>query len=233
MERPRDVPESDTDSCIYCGGSERITRDHIPPKCLFPKPRATDLITVPACQNCNAGFADDDEYFRFAMVTASFEHPAGRKLWQDSVVPRTFKRHPALIRGMVKTVRTVELKSASGLYLGKAPVIPFGRRRINRVIRRIRRGLNWHHFERLAPSDKEILVVSNPKPLSLAVQSVLKDATRLGKVGDGSIFAYRYAYVPSQPEASSWILQFYSRLNFIGLSIPDDLQDEVGVTAPG
>jgi hypothetical protein len=222
------VNRNEYKTCVYCGiESDRLTRDHVPPKKLFIQPRPTNLITVPACSACNASFSEDDEYFRFAMVTPSFEHPSGRKLWQQSIVPSTFKRHPDLIREMVKRVRTFEVKSTWGLYLGKAQAIPFEWRRINRVLRRITRGLIWHHFQRHTESDKEISIVTDPHPRDIAVQSVLGEATLAGRIGDGSVFAYRYAYVPSRPEASLWILQFYSRLNFIALSIPADLKDDI------
>jgi hypothetical protein len=51
--------------CAICGKSEAVTRDHIPPKGIFPKPLPQDLITVPACKNCNGGDSSLDEKFKF------------------------------------------------------------------------------------------------------------------------------------------------------------------------
>lgn len=41
--------------CIYCGRKALTTRDHVPPKCIFPKSsrQGLRLITVPACKKCN------------------------------------------------------------------------------------------------------------------------------------------------------------------------------------
>lgn len=55
--------------CIYCGATEKLTKDHIPPKNLFAKPRPTNLITVPCCQTCNESFSQDDEYLQMIMHT--------------------------------------------------------------------------------------------------------------------------------------------------------------------
>lgn len=48
--------------CVYCG-SEANTRDHIPPKRIFSKPRPNILLTVLSCRKCNSSFQLDDEYF--------------------------------------------------------------------------------------------------------------------------------------------------------------------------
>ena len=35
--------------CIYCGNWAELTKDHIPPKCLFTDPKPENLITIPCC----------------------------------------------------------------------------------------------------------------------------------------------------------------------------------------
>ena len=49
------------ETCAYCGTALATTRDHIPPKSIFPSPRAADLITIPSGVSCygsrhSAGF---------------------------------------------------------------------------------------------------------------------------------------------------------------------------------
>lgn len=53
--------------CIYCGSKDNITREHAPPKALFPKPRPHNLITVPVCESCNGEKSSDDEYFTWYL----------------------------------------------------------------------------------------------------------------------------------------------------------------------
>lgn len=73
-----------TGICVLCGLEGKITRDHIPPKACFPKPRPSNLITVPACEDCNAGRSDLDD--KFALFLALYVHGAseeGRALWSE------------------------------------------------------------------------------------------------------------------------------------------------------
>ncbi len=50
--------------CCYCGTKEATTRDHVPPKAIFNKPRPDDLITVPCCFECNNQASSFDEKFK-------------------------------------------------------------------------------------------------------------------------------------------------------------------------
>jgi hypothetical protein len=62
--------------CVNCGAAVDLTRDHVPPKNLFPKPRP-ELFTVASCRACNNGASEDDEYFRLtlSMAEGSGDHP--------------------------------------------------------------------------------------------------------------------------------------------------------------
>ncbi len=51
--------------CVYCIRETANTVDHIPPKLLLSKPYPENLLTVPACRDCNLSFQKDDEYTRF------------------------------------------------------------------------------------------------------------------------------------------------------------------------
>ena len=54
--------------CSFCGKQGVITKDHIPPKCLFPQPLPNNLITVKACPSCNGGSSNDDQYLQAILV---------------------------------------------------------------------------------------------------------------------------------------------------------------------
>lgn len=64
--------------CFNCGAPSE-TRDHVPPKGVFPAPRPKQLITVPACRKCNNSTKLDDEYFRWFVATVGGRpHPPKR-----------------------------------------------------------------------------------------------------------------------------------------------------------
>jgi hypothetical protein len=70
--------------CVFCGSETCLTKDHVPPKSLFPKPRPDNLITVYSCDNCNLGTAKDDEYFRLMTTIRedALNHPAANRILQ-------------------------------------------------------------------------------------------------------------------------------------------------------
>lgn len=59
--------------CVYCGGIA-TTRDHTPPRAFLPRklPQNVNLMTVPACAACNAGFAADETRAAAIITTVSF-----------------------------------------------------------------------------------------------------------------------------------------------------------------
>lgn len=69
--------------CLYCGELRELTSDHVPPRCLFSKPRPA-LVTVPCCRDCNREFGKYDEYFRLA-ITTGIDRQAFPKENADSV----------------------------------------------------------------------------------------------------------------------------------------------------
>jgi hypothetical protein len=74
------------DSCVYCGEPGQLTRDHVSPQSIFPNPKPSNLITVPACQDCNGGFRLDREYFRTFVVAGSYQSSAARGWWNRKII---------------------------------------------------------------------------------------------------------------------------------------------------
>ena len=54
--------------CAYCGKEKNLTRDHVPPKVLLAEPYPANLLTVPACHECNRRFQRDDDYTRSMLA---------------------------------------------------------------------------------------------------------------------------------------------------------------------
>lgn len=70
----------------------------MPAQCLFPKPRPTDLITVPACDQCNNGSATEDFYLlaSFALIDEGRSSAALEKL-RRGVTLRLWKAESAAL----------------------------------------------------------------------------------------------------------------------------------------
>jgi len=194
----------------FCCGEPATTAEHVPPKCLFPRPRPTDLITVPACRDCNSGSKLDDEYFRLLITSATSDSEPAAALLGDRILPKANTK-PALINSHVRSMRSVAVYSTSGLFVKVRPAFQFNRSRMQRVINKIVRGLFYHETRRrLLPDTKIDEVLLNP-PLS-PVHSFLLCSLPLRDVGDGNVFSYRFASREETSEWSPWYLMFYNQV---------------------
>ncbi|MEQ1858470.1 MAG: hypothetical protein ABMA13_00885 [Chthoniobacteraceae bacterium] len=64
--------------CVFCASGNGKTADHIPPLGFFPKPRPSNLVTVPSCESCRVRYQEDDEHVRNLLVSLAQteNHPA-------------------------------------------------------------------------------------------------------------------------------------------------------------
>jgi 5-methylcytosine-specific restriction endonuclease McrA len=75
--------------CAYCGNTDPdMTMDHVIPDCLYPKSKRTpelQLITVPACSECNSGFSADETHFRAVMTISGEINKPVQELWDTKM----------------------------------------------------------------------------------------------------------------------------------------------------
>ena len=73
--------------CAYCG-KPADTVDHVIPKGLYPesiRSNSPQLLTVPACRECNESFSDDEEHFRNVITVMGEASGAVKELFNDKV----------------------------------------------------------------------------------------------------------------------------------------------------
>lgn len=203
-------------NCTYCGISGELTRDHVPPKCLFPKPRAPQ-ITVPACKTCNQNFQKDDEYFAIAMVAPAYStHEGAIKVWEQNLLP-IVSRGGGFRRMLSQNILEDNVITPAGIFLPEHRFIRFEKERINSVITRIVRGLLWHHYQAKPSIDTKFVIYKDP-PLNIQIADLINSITNLSWIGD-DIFRYRHSPADGDPNGSIWCLQFYGCNEFLVLSI--------------
>ena len=203
--------------CVFCGGSAK-TRDHVPPKGIFPDPKPTDLITVPACASCNSKTKLDDEYFRWLVATGSGVDKRAHELIKDRILPR-FRSRSALLHEIMKGATHVDIHSEGGIYLGKQPAFHFDRFRVQTVIDKTVRGLYYVELGTMLP---ENAVVTN-----FILNPIFEDEMKnvicslpLKDIGNG-IFSYRFWADDTMPEESFWLLMFFDKTLFLTKTEPN------------
>ena len=214
-------------SCIYCGTTGKLTKDHVPPKNLFPTPRPSDLITVPACVRCNKSFEFDDEYFRIAVVVPADPErdPIAARLWAEKVVRGTLRRSPALKSTIIRSLVRLDVTTPAGIYLGTTPTVRLDRKRLDRVARRIVTALHWHHYSRVPRPGVEFTVTMGLDPKRPGVaERVAVDLLggRPWAIVGGGAFRYAHGQVPDNPDWGAWLLVFHSTVFCLAMLSGDE-----------
>jgi len=153
--------------CYFCGKEGADSKDHIPPKGIFPKDirgkLRGNLITVPAHLECNNSFKKDDVIFRNLIIAEGFRTPIGRHAW-ERVLIKSFKKNPGdrkyLLSRLDKKFMKDEMTNA---YILK-DVISVDLELMHRQIKRINRGLFYHKFKEPLPDNIPIKIIDQPPP---------------------------------------------------------------------
>jgi hypothetical protein len=219
------------EQCAYCGAGGTLSRDHIPPKGIFPKPRPANLITVPACARCHSQQTSiDDEYFRNALAVRDelSEHPEVQKIQPAVIRSLSNPNKAGMLREFLKNVRVIENVTPGGIFIKNQLGIQTDMNRIRRVVLRTLSGLFYHHKKHRLPTGYDALVFNEeslqkwlPEDLANYNESVFKpllaqDAVSLGN----SAFSYRFGFNTADPDVTYWIFDFYERARFFGLTVP-------------
>lgn len=93
------------DKCYWCG-EKATSREHVPPKCLFPEDKdikgiyeksfRKNLITVPSCDKHNLEKSNDDEYLMTHLATL-VGNDGVAYIHSKTKVARSFQRNPKMI----------------------------------------------------------------------------------------------------------------------------------------
>jgi len=143
--------------CAICGTREAVTRDHIPPKGIFPKPRPVNLITVPACRECNNGASELDDLFKvYLSMQAAESCELGTKLFNEKTI-RTLERNQNLLNTIREQSTEIVSSDPSGNIVSQTGVL-WNSEAHDAVIERITRGLYFHHTRTCVPEGSSVKV---------------------------------------------------------------------------
>jgi hypothetical protein len=220
------------EACVYCGATDRLSRDHIPPKNLFPKPRPDDLITVPSCKRCNQGNSKDDTYFRDMLVLRHdlSENPLVQALIGS--VLRSFNRTEGekYFRSLYSKLGQHDARTKQGIYVGPQPTVEVDLNRILKVIKRIVRGLHYHENNSCLSPDYEVYVFTGEyfeHDLTWDQREVFLKAFVVPvlaapqKVIGGGVFKYKVGR-SNKRECCVWAFLFFDKVPFIAVTLPKD-----------
>ena len=200
--------------CVYCGGTENLTKEHAPPKLIYPKPRPQKLITVWACEFCNSDGSKDAEYFLQCLCL----HPRAKSTPIAEAIKPTFHRamnRPDAIKRKVAFISTLT-PTQSGF------LIDVDVKRLHLVVERTVQCLYFHEFGKRIPDNYEATAMGEAFLQSLEpdqIRQFHEDFTiplgRLKRKAVGNE-AFSYCFIHGEDEfVSMWCLMFYGAMPFI------------------
>ncbi len=191
--------------CAICGQREATTRDHVPPKAIFPKPRPNNLITVPACSECNNGASDLDDLFKvFLSMQAAENNDIAKQLFEEKTT-RTLERNKSLLDKISKEAQELQILNQHGQIETRTGVL-WDSRAHDAVIERTIRGLFFHHHG--SPFQKDTtLSVQWLRAVPEEMQSKLH-LLQVVSIGEDQVI-YKYLIAPEDPRFSVWLIEFY------------------------
>lgn len=194
--------------CALCGAHNVIgSRDHIPPKAIFRKPRPQNLITVPACLKCNNSNSSNDEVFKTFLAFILGNSPTTNSLFNSAISTANKK----FSRYILENMQPAYLTTPSGIVYDQGYTIPLKSEitiPFEAVIKRITTGLYYHHFNNYIGSKIEFQIRFHN---TLKKEMITQCAYSINRIGSGH-FSYAYAKATEDTKCISlWLFEFYER----------------------
>lgn len=208
-----------TGTCAYCGKTCKVTEDHIPPQCIFPKPRTTGLIKVPCCEPCRVGWSKDDEEFRRFVWSAdgAEQHPSFEKAANSIISSIQRPEANGYASRVMNSMEDLEAYSEADIFLGIKPTMRLDWPRIEGVLKRIVRGLFFLKNKQLIPDDHELIIKSPGEKLGYELNKIL--FTQIDNIC-GRTFCY-WLHEPEDAKTSSlWLMSFCDSIWVLGYIRP-------------
>lgn len=207
-----------TEVCAICGEQKKCTRDHVPPKGIFLKPRLKNLVTVPACHDCNNGSSQNDERFRmYLALHVGMHSKKGEELFKNAL--KTFKSNNKLKEQIFDSLKPIDLKTPGGVFLGTGASVLWDSEAHDRIIERTIRGLFYHHYGEVLGKRVDISVNWHTSLPEIWMEYTF-DKSWMGE----DEFIYLHSQTVGSPFSTIWIFQFYNSHWASGMTIAKEGQ---------
>lgn len=199
-------PPKNPKICVICGSQVSTTRDHIPPKGIFCKPRPDNLISVPACTKCNNGVSKLDERFKvnLGLHVGASNGKSGESFHTSAL--RTQEKNRKLRNEILSKLEPAYLATESGIIHSRGYRIRWDSEAHDLIVERTIRGLYYHHFNEILGDRVHIKVYWFRKLTPELIET--SNDWRTYTFGKGEV-TYRYGRANDSPLNSIWLFQFY------------------------
>lgn len=213
--------------CYLCGrliNKRNRTRDHIPAKQIFPtrirkKFNLSNLVSLPACKDCNEKYQQDEDYFFQTIGAVDDGNDILKEVWYD-ISERLKKPECLKLNLQVLNQFTDDVRTPGGINIPNAVAMQYKTARIDRVIWKITRGLYFIKFGKVLRADKQYTVNYihgektglDEKPVT-QLWSVVRTQEEHGAYG--RVFSFKCLVIPGKKMITAWGLLFWDRHLFM------------------
>ena len=199
--------------CYLCGKPGADTKDHIPPRGIFPKNPSGQLITVPAHRKCNNQFSKDDEWIRNFIIAVSWKSPKAQEAWKEQVLP-SWEKNPGAKKAFQQRLISIGVKDPLSGTITKQTGVKIGKAIMNPQIARWTRGLFYDRFKRPIPGN---IKVSCEKITPEAFISLIKEGIRPEWITvELGVFKYTYIAANENKHIGFAIFIFFDTQIYLG-----------------
>jgi hypothetical protein len=205
---------------------------------LFGENPNWNLITVPACCECNNSTSKDDEYFRLiALDIGASEVPAAQRATAATLRALNRPQARGFCKALYRTLQPVELLSPSGLFIADTFTMLVNMVQLLRTVDKSIRGLFFHHkgypvLEGDCVWCDCMSTINEAGVRTYHEQNipVIKD-TPIVEVGE-RVFRYRWGCQGDIPDIKFFQLGFYELIDFIGFTLPIGDDSQAAIAGP-
>ncbi len=215
-------------NCYMCS-NEANTKEHVPPKCLFPEAKDVEgnkdyrrnLITVPSCKEHNNKKSDDDQYLLFCLAVNYVTNDVAENHFATKI-RKAMERSKKFYGEFYKIVKPVTVVDEHGKSEDSI-AISLDRNRFDIAIDHISRAIYYHENSNMFDGSIQVItdsiLVSNEISVRSAniiadVQSLLVNTPWKGDNPD--VFTYKMKFIDIN-NSTYCILKFYDGITILSI----------------
>lgn len=137
--------------CYECGvplDKESLTKEHVPPKCFFPKNDRNSLITVPSCREHNSGKSDDDEHLLQIISIQILANEKGQDIGVNKALKGIY-RNKKKAKSLARNASLVYIQEEGDDRVRPTFAFKFDEDKFNNSISAICKGLYYYEFHKV------------------------------------------------------------------------------------
>ncbi len=208
------TPLVDYDSNLKPTPDDKETNDHIPPDCLFPKPKPSNLISVKCCYRCNQSHSEFDTQLQIIAALPFDRNPSGQRTLNEKIM-----------RGIFGTGRQIDLQQQVLSSMRDVPGSNLTRSSIQGKpfqdgMTQITKGLLRYFYPRFDYSKNVFEVIPlSPTPSEEQTRLIQMLGQTQYDVRGERVFEF-WRFVDETKQSGGWMIVFYQCFTFVILHKP-------------